>query len=239
MRRFCSTIPAILTALLLAACSSVPQQSAHHRSRHGTSYGTPPHLPHFIDHSTGHEEIPIEAMGLVGVPYRWGGNTPESGFDCSGLVQYVVARAASVKLPRTTADMSRYGESVRPEEIAAGDLVFFNTDGQPHSHVGIYVGKLRFVDAPSSGGTVRLDSLNNPYWASHFDGIRRVVMATRTPPSPGFPAWRQDNRASHEQDGRKAQPSGKSAEPTGQSPSLPASGSDDDDPIARFAHGDD
>ena len=114
-------------------------------------------------------------MSLVGIPYRWGGNTPESGFDCSGLVRYVVARAADVNLPRTTADISQRGESVAPDEVAPGDLIFFNTTGRAHSHVGIYVGKLRFVNAPSTGGTVRLDYLTNPYWAKRFDGIRRVA----------------------------------------------------------------
>ncbi len=122
-------------------------------------------------------------MSLIGVPYRWAGNTPASGFDCSGLVQYVLTRAAEVKLPRTTAEMSRSGETIEPDEIATGDLVFFNTTGRPHSHVGIYVGKLRFVDAPSTGGTVRLDYLSNPYWAKRFDGIRRVA-PPREQPTP-------------------------------------------------------
>jgi hypothetical protein len=80
-----------------------------------------------------------------------------------------------VNLPRTTADMSSRGASIDPDQIAPGDLIFFNTTGRPHSHVGIYVGKLRFVNAPSTGGTVRLDYLTNPYWAKRFDGIRRVA----------------------------------------------------------------
>ncbi|RDU95333.1 C40 family peptidase [Trinickia dinghuensis] len=174
----------ILVVLSLAACSSAPPRSA--RSS-GGSYGEntlrtmPPGLPRFVDHSIGREEISIEAMSLIGIPYRWGGNTPESGFDCSGLVRYVVARAADVDLPRTTADISHRGESIEPDEIAPGDLIFFNTTGRPHSHVGIYVGKLRFVNAPSTGGTVRLDYLTNPYWARHFDGIRRVAAPLKAP----------------------------------------------------------
>ena len=143
----------------------------------------PPGSPRFVDHSIGREEISIQAMSLVGIPYRWGGNTPESGFDCSGLVRYVVARAADVNLPRTTADISQRGASVAPDEVAPGDLIFFNTTGRAHSHVGIYVGKLRFVNAPSTGGTVRLDYLTNPYWAKRFDGIRRVAPPL-TQPSP-------------------------------------------------------
>ena len=176
----------VLIVLSLAACSSAPPKYA--RSGEGKASGAsealrtrPSGLPDFVDHSIGREEISIEAMSLVGVPYRWAGNTPTSGFDCSGLVQYVLGRAADVKLPRTTTDISQRGRPIEPDEIAAGDLVFFNTTGRPHSHVGIYVGKLRFVNAPSTGGTVRLDYLTNPYWAKRFDGIRRVAPPLERP----------------------------------------------------------
>ena len=181
----------LLMALLLAACSSAPQRSARtgESSSSGAFRTRPPGFPNFVDHSIGREEIPIQAMSLVGIPYRWGGNTPDSGFDCSGLVRYVFARSASVNLPRTTAEMSTRGESIDPDEIATGDLVFFNTTGRPHSHVGIYVGKLRFVNAPSTGGTVRLDYLNNPYWAKHFDGIRRVAPPKTTPAPFDVPTY--------------------------------------------------
>lgn len=175
----------VLVALSLAACSSAPPRSARVG---GSTYGgenaqrtMPPGSPRFVDHSIGREEISIEAMSLIGIPYRWGGNTPDSGFDCSGLVRYVVGRAADVNLPRTTADISRRGESIEPDEIAPGDLIFFNTTGRAHSHVGIYVGKLRFVNAPSTGGTVRLDYLTTPYWGKRFDGIRRVAPALKGP----------------------------------------------------------
>jgi len=172
----------LLIAVLLAACSSAPQKVSRSGSSSEDAWRTrPPGFPNFVDHSVGREEISIQAMGLVGIPYRWGGNTPDSGFDCSGLVKYVLARAASVELPRTTAEISGRGETIEPDEIAPGDLVFFNTTGRPHSHVGIYVGKLRFVNAPSTGGTVRLDYLTNPYWAKRFDGIRRMAPPKRTP----------------------------------------------------------
>ncbi|MDR5811672.1 NlpC/P60 family protein [Caballeronia sp. LZ019] len=182
-------LPLIVT-ILLAACGTAPQQAARKPASAGAStghgaasrtYAPPAGFPNFVDHSVGREEISIQAMSLVGVPYRWGGNTPDAGFDCSGLVRYVVDRAASVNLPRTTAEMSGRGESIQPDEVAPGDLIFFNTTGRPHSHVGIYVGKLRFVNAPSTGGTVRLDYLTNPYWAKRFDGIRRVAPAKAAP----------------------------------------------------------
>jgi NlpC/P60 family len=176
----------LLTVLLLAACAGAPQKTSRSAGSsvvvtNGAYHAPPPGFPNFVDHSIGREEISIQAMSLVGVPYRWGGNTPDSGFDCSGLVRYVVSRAASVNLPRTTADMSGRGESIEPDEVAPGDLIFFNTTGRAHSHVGIYVGKLRFVNAPSTGGTVRLDYLTNPYWAKRFDGIRRVAAPVATP----------------------------------------------------------
>ncbi|CAD6548746.1 NlpC/P60 family protein [Paraburkholderia sabiae] len=184
----------LLVVALLAACSGAPQKTVRgsggsSASSSGAYRTTPPGFPRFVDHSIGREEISIQAMSLVGVPYRWGGNTPDSGFDCSGLVHYVVQRAASVNLPRTTADMSSRGESVEPDEVAPGDLIFFNTTGRPHSHVGIYVGKLRFVNAPSTGGTVRLDYLTNPYWAKRFDGIRRVAPALSKPAPFDAPSY--------------------------------------------------
>ena len=188
----------LLVLLLLAACSSEPQRISHNSSGYASASNgayrtTPPGFPNFVDHSVGREEISIEAMGLVGIPYRWGGNTPDSGFDCSGLVRYVVARAASVNLPRTTADMSGSGASIEPDEVAPGDLIFFNTTGRPHSHVGIYVGKLRFVNAPSTGGTVRIDYLTNPYWARRFDGIRRVAAPTHAPAPFETPTYQASN----------------------------------------------
>jgi hypothetical protein len=184
----------LLPVLLLAACAGAPQKSSRGSGgsivvANGAYHAPPPGFPHFVDHSIGREEISIQAMSLVGVPYRWGGNTPDSGFDCSGLVRYVVLRAASVNLPRTTADMSGRGETIEPDEIAPGDLIFFNTTGRAHSHVGIYVGKLRFVNAPSTGGTVRLDYLTNPYWAKRFDGIRRVAGPAAAPAPFDTPSY--------------------------------------------------
>ena len=170
----------LLLAILLAACSTAPTRMSggnpsYSRTEPGAPRAIPPGLPQFIDHSVGEEEISIEAMSLVGIPYRWGGNTPDSGFDCSGLVTYVVRRAASVNLPRTTEQMESVGTPINPDEISPGDLIFFNTTGRAHSHVGIYVGQYRFVNAPSTGGTVRIDYVTNPYWAKRFDGIRRVA----------------------------------------------------------------
>jgi cell wall-associated NlpC family hydrolase len=117
----------------------------------------------------------MRAIGLVGTPYRYGGNTPEGGFDCSGLVNYVFRDMAQLQLPRTSRELAAaQGPRIAPDRLAAADLVFFGSGGSV-SHVGIYVGEGRFVHAPSTGGTVRLDHLDGPYWRSHYTGARRVL----------------------------------------------------------------
>jgi cell wall-associated NlpC family hydrolase len=116
-------------------------------------------------------DIAIHALGLVGTPYRYGGNTPESGFDCSGLIGYVYKSRAGVAPPRTVAQLSGFGRSVGSGDLRTGDLVIFGS-GKPF-HAGIYVGEGRFVHAPSTGGTVRLDRLDNVYWARQSPSFRR------------------------------------------------------------------
>ena len=117
----------------------------------------------------------MRAISLVGTPYRYGGNTPEGGFDCSGLVNYVYRDMLDLKLPRSSRELAGWqGPRVAPERLASGDLVFFGSGGSV-SHVGIYVGEGRFVHAPSSGGTVRLDHLDGHYWRDHYSGAKRVL----------------------------------------------------------------
>ena len=117
----------------------------------------------------------MRAIGLVGTPYQYGGNTPESGSDCSGLVTYVYRDMLDLRLPRTSSELAQVqGPRIAPEALAAADLVFFGSKGNV-SHVGIYVGEGRFVHAPSTGGTVRLDRLDGPYWRDHYTGAKRVL----------------------------------------------------------------
>lgn len=117
----------------------------------------------------------MRALSLVGTPYRYGGNTPEGGFDCSGLVNYVYRDMLDLKLPRTSRELAQVqGPKIAPQRLAAADLVFFGSRGNV-SHVGIYVGEGRFVHAPSTGGTVRLDRLDGPYWIDHYTGSKRVL----------------------------------------------------------------
>ncbi|HET6587218.1 MAG TPA: C40 family peptidase [Oleiagrimonas sp.] len=163
----------LAAALLLAACAgNAPRKSI-------PAPGTPIHdtvrLPPKI--TTEANNVLFHAINLVGTPYQWGGNTPSSGFDCSGLVVYVYRKAVHLSLPRTSHAMSELdAPKIRNvQELATGDLLFFRTEGHRISHVAIYVGNGRFVHAPNSGGEVRLDYITNPYWSRHFAYARRVL----------------------------------------------------------------
>jgi cell wall-associated NlpC family hydrolase len=118
-------------------------------------------------------EVAFMALALVGSPYAAGGASPEVGFDCSGLVAYVYDRALRRALPRNTFDLARVGAAV--SEPQPGDLLFYNTQQRPFSHVGIYLGESRFVHAPSTGGAVRIEDMRLAYWTKRFDGARRVA----------------------------------------------------------------
>lgn len=122
------------------------------------------------------DDVLFRALGLVGTPYRYGGNTPDGGFDCSGLIGYVYRDAAGIRLPRTTRELiSMRAPGIGRDALQSGDLVFFATNGGSQvSHAGIYVGDGRFVHAPSSGGTVRLDSMSNTYWQRTYLNAKRV-----------------------------------------------------------------
>ncbi|MEO4047288.1 C40 family peptidase [Pseudomonas sp. CAU 1711] len=142
--------------------------------------GNPPveHSPSpFATTDASASDVLISAIGLVGTPYRYGGNTPDSGFDCSGLIGYVYRNSAGIALPRSTREMILIrAPSVNRDQLQSGDLVFFATDGGGKvSHAGIYVGEGRFVHAPSSGGTVRLDHLSQAYWQKTFLTGKRVL----------------------------------------------------------------
>ncbi|GAB3652927.1 C40 family peptidase [Ramlibacter alkalitolerans] len=118
-------------------------------------------------------EAAFLALGLVGTPYRYGGNTPDSGFDCSGLIGYVYRQSARIAPPRTVAQISRWGQSVAAGDLRPGDLVIFGSGGSP-SHAAIHAGESRFVHAPSTGGTVRLDNLRERYWNTRLLDYRRA-----------------------------------------------------------------
>lgn len=117
-------------------------------------------------------DVTVYAIGLVGTPYKWGGNTPDSGFDCSGLIAHVYQKSAQLKSPRTVAELKDWGIPIATEVIRSGDLIVFSK-GRESTHAGIYVGEGRFVHAPSTGGRVRLDRFNSPHWASYTISFQR------------------------------------------------------------------
>ena len=114
------------------------------------------------------------AQNYLGVKYRWGGSSPKTGFDCSGLVTFVVEKSLGLRLPRNAAEIAQLGTKVDRAELEPGDLVFFNTLGRRYSHVGIYVGNNSFVHAPSSGGVVRVEKMDMRYWSKRYNGARRL-----------------------------------------------------------------
>lgn len=166
----------ILATVVLAACSGNPHRpESTYKTTRSALADLPPRAPSAASAGEANN-ILFRAIGLVGTPYRWGGNTPAGGFDCSGLVDYIYRTATGIKLPRTSHEMAAVdGQKVRRmTQLASGDLVFFDIGGAI-SHVGVYVGKGRFVHAPNSGGTVRLDDIDGPYWGDHFAYGRRVL----------------------------------------------------------------
>lgn len=158
--RHCRLLAGLAVLSILAACATVsPERNA----------SIPPPSANVANN------VLFRAIGLVGTPYRWGGNTPDTGFDCSGLVDYVFRTAAGLALPRTSRAMAALdAPKISRTELEPGDLLFF---GHRHrvNHVAIYVGHGRFVNAPDTGGTVRLDQLDGDYWRDHYLFAKRVL----------------------------------------------------------------
>ncbi|CAH0444705.1 C40 family peptidase [Ralstonia syzygii] len=119
-------------------------------------------------------DVVMNALGMIGLRYRFGGNTPESGLDCSGFVRYVFNDTFGFLLPRRAVEMSRVGTSVDMKDLRPGDLVFFNTMHHAFSHVAIYVGDNKMVHAPSTGSKIRVDDMTASYWVSRYNGARRI-----------------------------------------------------------------
>ena len=169
----------LVCAALLSACASRPQPApiaAKAKPVFNTSQNFSPAA----------EDVLFRALGLVGTPYRWGGNTPDSGFDCSGLIGFVYRDAAGISLPRTTRELIvMRGQDVSAQNLQTGDLLFFATGGGSQvSHAGIYVGEGRFVHAPQTGGTVKLDTLSKAYWQHAYLSAKRVLPAENLARNP-------------------------------------------------------
>lgn len=147
----------LISLLLLSACSSVHKEV---RTPSGHAAGS---------------EVTAYARSLIGVPYRYGGDSPQAGFDCSGFVDHVYRHTLGISLPRSSDRISLMGRPVSASELRPGDLVFFNTLRRKFSHVGIYLGGDRFIHAPSSGGRVRTEDMGENYWRKRYNGARRIT----------------------------------------------------------------
>ena len=155
----------VALSLVLGGCGTAPP------ARQGNIVFQPSDVPSRLSPEQA-DDVTLYAVGLVGTPYRYGGNTPESGFDCSGLIGHVYQSRAGVAPPRTVARLQGWGQAVSGGSVRSGDLVLFSQGNAP-THAGIYVGEGRFVHAPSTGGEVRLDRLSSRYWASQQVAFRR------------------------------------------------------------------
>ncbi len=150
----------------LAGCATSPGPRS-------TSRNTYAHR-HIVIDSAKRNDVALTAMGLLGTRYRYGGSSPNTGFDCSGFIQYVFENAADAQLPHNTAEIAQISRPVSRSNLRIGDFVFFNTLNSSYSHMGIYIGDGQFVNAPSSGGHVRIDALSSPYFAKRYEGARTL-----------------------------------------------------------------
>jgi cell wall-associated NlpC family hydrolase len=150
----------LLSLLLLGACASTKESVLTHEAHSSAMV----------------RKLTSYAYSLIGAPYKFGGHSPKTGFDCSGFVDYVFQHSANVSLPHNAHQISRYGISVKSSQLREGDLVFYDTNNEAFSHVGIYLGNDRFIHAPSSGGRVRTEDMRETYWKSHYEGARRIAL---------------------------------------------------------------
>jgi cell wall-associated NlpC family hydrolase len=190
-KRFATAL--LWRALAAITCCAVPVTAALavDSLANGTSGSpaiTPPSAMERIEKTMrkavdGASEISSIALSLIGVDYKFGGNNPDQGLDCSGFVRYVFQQATGINLPRTSREQATVGQSVSKEQLQPGDLVFFNTRRFQFSHVGVYLGENRFVHSPSKGGSVEVVNLDNKYWTKAFNGARRVLGAVAGSPA--------------------------------------------------------
>jgi cell wall-associated NlpC family hydrolase len=160
----------VFCAWLIVVCSAAPASAAEPE----TGEPAPP-VSRLQGFTTRASELALQAMSMIGIRYKYGGNAPENGLDCSGLVRYVYKEVLGKELPRTSVEISRVGTQVDRTELQPGDLVFYNTLRRGFSHVGIYLGDNKFIHSPSAGGKVRIESMDVNYWKKRFNGARRIT----------------------------------------------------------------
>ena len=152
-----------LTLLALSGCSTTPPQASA------------PQAPAITVATPVRNDIALYALSLLDTPYTWGGRGPATGFDCSGLVSHVYREAAGLKVGGSSVALGQMSRPIDPEKKQPGDLVFFNTLGSRHSHVGVYIGNGRFIHASNPRTGVRVDLLSNRYYAQRFEGVHTLL----------------------------------------------------------------
>jgi len=161
----------ILACVFVSACSVAPTSHTYRDMLDDDEKYSPFANYFVIDDSAQRKEIVVQALSLIGTEYKWGGSNPREGLDCSGLVTYSVERASGRALPHHAATIALMTRPIKRNELAPGDLVFFNTMKRRHSHMGIYIGDNRFVHAPAPNIRVRIDSLKTRYYGERLDGL--------------------------------------------------------------------
>lgn len=154
-------------------------------------------------------ELVLRALSLLGVNYKFGGSSPDTGLDCSGMVRHVFRETIGMVLPRSSEEMSKASETIDATQLRPGDLVFFNTLRRTFSHVGIYIGNNQFVHSATRGGGVRIEQMNASYWSQRFNGARRVLTESLGIENAGAARLPASSSA------RPAQPSGQTLPLTG------------------------
>lgn len=171
-------IKAVLTVGIIFAAESGAADTAWPMSAWPAGEPSPQIEPLHEAESARSRRVPdllIHAISMIGVQYKLGGDSAQSGFDCSGFVRHVFAQSLSLQLPRSSYAIAKTGEPVEEGELQPGDLVFYNTLRRSFSHVGIYLGEDRFVHSPSRGKRVEIVDMNDSYWKKRFNGARRFV----------------------------------------------------------------
>lgn len=165
---------ALLCALLMPVAYAAPDTEAESTGKSGRTAASAdaPHVSAPGEGAVG--DLILQAVSLMGIAYRFGGNTPVNGFDCSGFIRYIF-QSAGVNLPRSAAEQAQVGHPVSREELKPGDVLFFNTRGFNYSHNGLYLGNGRFIHAPRTGKNIEIASLGASYWSGRFNGARRMA----------------------------------------------------------------
>lgn len=178
-----ATVPAIaLICLMAGGARAEPEATGDDLNRFLADKGLLNQIAQVRENvSNKASELVVTALGFLGVPYKRGGNSVETGFDCSGFVRAMYEQTVGMILPRKAEQQAAATQQIEKSELQPGDLVFFNTLRRTFSHVGIYVGEGKFIHSPKPGAEVRVEDMQKSYWHSRFDGARRVQTGTTVP----------------------------------------------------------